>query len=85
MSYRVEYTTNAARGVRKLPPAAQIRVLDRAGGLAAEPRPSGCKKLSGPVALWRVRAGDYRIVYTVDDDSKVVTVTRVGHRSDVYR
>lgn len=85
MTYRVEYTTNAARTVRKMPRAVQRRVLERAAGLAAQPRPSDCKKLSGPVALWRVRVGDYRLVYTVDDAARVVTVTRIGHRGDVYR
>jgi mRNA interferase RelE/StbE len=53
-------------------------------GLAANPRPSGCRKLRGYKDLWRIRIGDYRVVYIIDDDRKTVSVTRIAHRRDVY-
>ena len=53
--------------------------------LAANPRPKGVKKLSGPDDLYRIRVGDYRIVYQIHDDRLIVLVVRIGHRKDVYR
>lgn len=52
--------------------------------LASNPRPAGCKKLQGGDREWRIRVGDYRIVYTVDDSKLLVEVTRIRHRSQVY-
>jgi mRNA interferase RelE/StbE len=53
--------------------------------LTADPRPAGCKKLQGYKQCWRVRVGDYRIVYTIDDRQKLVDVTRIAHRKEVYK
>jgi mRNA interferase RelE/StbE len=53
-------------------------------GLAANPRPSGCRKLRAYKHLWRIRVGDYRVVYIIDDERKMVSVTRIAHRRDVY-
>ncbi len=61
------------------------RTMARIDGLSDEPRPSGCTKLTGYKNSCRVRAGDYRIVYTIDDTIRVVSVTRVAHRREVYR
>ena len=52
--------------------------------LAEDPRPLGCKKLKGRKDQWRIRVGDYRVVYTIDDAKLLVEVTRVRHRSEVY-
>jgi mRNA interferase RelE/StbE len=60
------------------------RVAQRIQDLATDPRPPGCEKLSGD-DKYRVRQGDYRIVYAVDDEKSVVTVVKVGHRKEVYR
>ena len=61
------------------------RLIERIRALAAEPRPQGAEKLAGRSNIYRVRQGDYRIIYSVDDESRVVDVIRVGHRRDVYR
>jgi mRNA interferase RelE/StbE len=61
------------------------RLIERIKALAAEPRPQGAEKLAGRLNIYRVRQGDYRIVYSVDDQSRVVDVIKVGHRRDVYR
>jgi mRNA interferase RelE/StbE len=60
------------------------RVLPRLEDLASNPRPPGCKKLWGGYAEWRIRVGNYRVVYTIDDSKLLVEVTRIRHRGEVY-
>lgn len=84
MSYRVELTTTAAKQVKKLPKPARDRVVDAIEDLADDPRPHGAKKLTGEKTAWRIRVGDYRIIYDVQDKTLVVTVVRAAHRRDVY-
>ena len=83
--YRIEIKRSAAKEIRAIGRKKdRQRVVDRIGALADDPRPAGCTKLSGQDA-YRVRQGEYRIVYTVADDVLVVEVVKVGHRRDVYR
>jgi len=65
--------------------AVQRRIVAAMEGLAADPRPPGCVKLQGEDELWRIRLGDYRVVYAVRDEKLMVLVVRVAHRKDVYR
>jgi mRNA interferase RelE/StbE len=60
------------------------RVFHKIESLAGDPRPSGCKKLRGYKDQWRVRIGDWRVIYIVDDTARLVSVTRIAHRSQVY-
>jgi len=85
MAYAVEFSPSAEREFRKLAPEIQRRLSPHIDSLAQNPRQSGAKKLKGREGLWRIRAGDYRIVYEVRDRTLVVLVIRVAHRSDVYR
>ena len=84
MSYRVELTTSAARQIKKLPRPARDRILDAVANLTGDPRPRGAKKLAGEETAWRIRVGDYRVIYDVFDSELVVTVVRAGHRREVY-
>ena len=84
MSYRVELTTAAARQIKKLPRPARDRILDAVANLTGDPRPRGAKKLAGEETAWRIRVGDYRVIYDVFDSELVVTVVRAGHRHEVY-
>lgn len=84
MTYRIDFTTAAARQIKKLPRPARERVLQLIEGLAEDPRPPGARKLVGEETAWRVRAGDYRIIYDLFDDELAITVVRAGHRRDVY-
>jgi len=84
VSYRVELTTAAARQIKKLPRPARDRILDAVANLAGDPRPRGAKKLAGEETAWRIRVGDYRVIYDVFDSELVVTVVRAGHRREVY-
>ena len=85
MTYRIEVTPAAVRQLRKLDPTARRRVQAAIELLADQPRPSGAKKLAGGDGEWRVRTGDYRIVYEVHDDVLLVLVVAIGHRRDIYQ
>jgi mRNA interferase RelE/StbE len=85
VAYRVVVEDGAARAIRKLDRGAQRLVVARLERLAEDPRPPGSKKLEGAEDLHRLRVGDYRIVYRIEDQVLLVLVVRVAHRSDVYR
>ena len=83
--YAVEFRRSAEKDLRRLDPMAQRRVLRAAENLATNPRPDGCRKMQGSENAFRIRVGDYRIVYTVDDAVLIVAVERIRHRREVYR
>lgn len=85
MTYRVEISPAVARQLRKLDLAARRRVQAAIELLADEPRPPGAKKLAGGEGEWRVRTGDYRVVYEVNDGVLLILVLAVGHRRDIYQ
>jgi mRNA interferase RelE/StbE len=85
MAYTVAFSPSAAREFRKLAREIQHRLRPRIDALADDPRPAGAKKLKSREDLWRIRAGDYRIVYEVRNRNLLVLVVRVAHRRDVYR
>lgn len=84
-SYSVEFTTAAAKELRKLDGSLRRRILAAIMELAVAPRPPGCKKLVGESTAWRIRVGDYRVIYDLIDDALIITVVRVAHRHEVYR
>ena len=83
--YSVEFTTATARQIRKLPSPLRTRVLVATEKLADGPRPAGAKKLVGEDSAWRIRVGDYRILYDITDEVLTITVVRAAHRRDVHR
>lgn len=83
--YAVEVARSAVKVIARLPRPDQQRVRAAIDLLADNPRPPGCVALAGESHAYRVRVGDYRIVYDVLDARLVVQVVRVGHRRDVYR
>jgi len=85
VAYEVEFEAQVAKQLRDMQRADLQRVMDRVKALADDPRPQGSEKLAGLANAWRIRSGNYRVVYTIDDRAQVVTVTRVGHRRVVYR
>ncbi len=84
MSYSIEILRVAQKQLAKVDRASQQRIIDGIRGLAGDPRPSGCKKLSGRTA-WRIRIGSYRVIYEIHDDRLLVLVVTIGDRKDVYR
>jgi mRNA interferase RelE/StbE len=85
VSYRVEVRPSALKQLASLPRAVLVRVDAAIQALGSDPRPVGVKKLSGQESVYRVRVGDYRVVYTIDDQAVLVLIVRVAHRRDVYR
>jgi mRNA interferase RelE/StbE len=83
--YEVAYTASAAKQIRKLDRVARDRVLRTIEILRGTPRPPRSVRLVGSSDLWRVRTGNYRIIYRVEDERLLVVVVKVGHRGDVYR
>ncbi len=75
---------SAVKELEELPRKDRMRVARRIQELAVEPRPHGCEKLSAE-EKYRIRQGNYRIVYSVDDDERALLVVKVGHRKEVYR
>ena len=82
--YKIELRRRAQRALDRLPKDDFGAVLDALKGLGNTPRPKGVEKIKS-AGLWRIRQGDYRIVYSIDDSQKSVTVLRIGHRREIYR
>lgn len=85
MSYRIEFTPSAARAFRKLPGPIQGRIAPKIDALASTPRPHGVEKMAGHENRYRVRVGEYRVIYVIDDGARLITVAVIGHRREVYR
>lgn len=83
--YKLVWKRSALKELRALPRQAVAALVDLAESLASDPRPPGCRKLTGSERTYRLRAGDYRLVYEVFDDRLVIQVVRAAHRSDAYR
>jgi mRNA interferase RelE/StbE len=83
--YEVLLEAAAERDLRRLPQAEFHRLVARIKALGEEPRPSGCRKITGSKNDWRIRVGTYRVVYEIDEKAKAVKVMRVRHRREVYR
>lgn len=85
MAYRVVLRRSAARELADLTQPIRGRVTRALDALSNEPRPPGAKPLTGREHIWRLRVGDYRILYLIEDDVVMVLVIRIRHRSDAYR
>lgn len=85
MKYSIELTSSATKALKKLPDSIAHRIIAALDKLADQARPSGSKKLSGEDNLYRIRIGDYRVVYQIQDEQLVVLIVRIGHRRDIYR
>jgi len=85
VAFEVRLKPSARRGFSKLPREVQRRLASRLDSLSVDPRPSGCENLAGEKRLYRVRVGDFRIVYQINDRARLVLIAAIGHRSDVYR
>ena len=82
--HKIELRRRAQRALDRLPENDFNAVLGTLQDLTNTPRPKGVEKIKS-AGLWRVRQGDYRIVYSIDDDQKIVTILRIGHRREIYK
>ena len=85
MAYRVNFSKMAERQFRNLPRTVQSRIAPRIDALADDPRPPGVVRLSGREDLYRIRVGDYRVLYAIEERELMVLVVKLGHRREVYR
>ncbi|WP_428354039.1 type II toxin-antitoxin system RelE family toxin [Methyloprofundus sp.] len=83
--YKVELKKSAEKSLFKLPKPVIKKVIDLLTKLKKEPRPKGCKKLTGSSNTYRIRTSDYRVVYSIFDDVLVVDVIKIGHRKEIYK
>lgn len=83
--YQVVFTRSARKELERLPTVIADRVLTRVQALATNPRPRGCRLLSGADSLWRIRIGDYRVLYEIQDEGEMVDILAIRHRGDAYR
>jgi len=84
-SYTVSFTRSARKELERLAEPLVSRVFRQIERLAENPRPAECRKLVGREGLWRIRVGDYRVVYVISDDEKRVEIFTIRHRKEVYR
>lgn len=85
MSYTISIRKEALKELAVLPKKSVAQIKTAIDTLADNPRPAGCKKLKGQQeSLWRIRVGDYRVIYAIEDAIKVVNIRKVGHRKDIY-
>lgn len=85
MAYEVIIKPSAEKAFGKLSKVSQVKILEALEQLSVNPRPSGIKKLKSVFNFYRIRVGEYRIIYTIDDTVLIVTVVKIAHRKDVYR
>jgi mRNA interferase RelE/StbE len=84
-AYAIHVRPRARRSLRQLDPSVRKAIAEIIDGLATDPRPPGFLPLTGHRPFLRVRSGDYRVIYAVDDSARVVTIAAVGHRREIYR
>ncbi len=84
MNYSVSILRRAQRELAQIIHGDRDRLIEAIRNLGDNPRPHGCRKLTGREG-WRIRVGDYRVIYEIDDGGRTVTILHVGHRRDVYR
>ena len=83
--YQITFARSARRELEQLPQRVAARVLTSIEALTDNPRPRGCIKLQGGSQLWRIRVGAYRVIYTIDDEERIVDITVIRHRNEAYR
>jgi len=84
-SYSIEFTATAEKQIRRIAAGDRVRVLRAIQQLSHDPRPRGCRKLQGYDDVFRVRAGTFRVIYSIEARRLLIIILKVGHRKDVYR
>lgn len=82
--YEVVFSRRAEKDIEKLPSKVVEKIIPVIISLEENPRPSGCKKLKGYIDLWRIRIGNYRVIYSIEDKILLVDIREIGDRKDIY-
>ena len=85
MAYEIIIKPSAEKSFAKLEKAQQIKIIKAIENLATNPRPQGFKKLKSLAELYRIRVGNYRIIYSIDNNVLIITVVKIGHRKEIYK
>jgi mRNA interferase RelE/StbE len=85
VSFKTIFKPSAEKQLRGLPKPLQKRIIEKLAGVQSNPRSAGAVKLAGVAATWRVRVGDYRIVYEIQETDETVFITIIAHRREAYR
>ncbi len=83
--YSITFARSARKELEALPNSLIKRIFTKIEALADEPRPNRCRKLQGFKNLWRIRIGDYRVIYSIDDSLETVDIVAIRHRREAYR
>jgi len=83
--YTIVFARSARKELQAFPLNIAQRIIEKIEHLSLDPRPTGSKKLHGHSGLWRIRIGEYRVIYSIDDDSRTIDVALIRHRSEAYR
>jgi mRNA interferase RelE/StbE len=84
MTYTIKFKKSALKDLRPLPKAQALNIMQHIQALENEPRPSGCLKLIGYDNFWRIRIGEYRVIYSIEDEVLIIEIIGVPHRKDAY-
>lgn len=84
VDYNITFAKSARKELESLDAPLVNRIIPRIESLTREPRPAGCRKLVGEKRLWRIRIGDYRVLYAIDDDKHIIDIIAVRHRGKAY-
>lgn len=84
-SYQIEWRKSTKRDLKSIPAPQVERIINAVSALAENPRPSGCTKLSGSDFAYRIRIGDYRVIYEIFDNRLFIEIVKAAHRKDIYR
>ena len=84
-SYSIRFLRPAEKDLRRIQKSRIPTILETIEALEENPRPAGCRKLVGSESAYRIRIGDYRVIYTIEDTIRIVEIDRIRHRKDVYR
>ena len=85
MTYQIEFKTRAKKELARVPKEFAQKIIVEIASLAQNPRPNGCKKLVGAEYTYRIRVGDYRVIYTLFEQQLIIEVIKIGHRKEVYK
>ncbi len=85
IDYRIEFKQTAKKELAQLPRSAAEKVIECIKALADNPRPDGCKKLSGVKHTYRIRINDYHVVYLIADQCLIIQIIKIGHRKEIYK
>lgn len=83
--FYVVFTRSATKELESLPSTVIGKIIRKIEALSINPRPSGVKKIVGRIDLWRIRSGNYRIIYSIKQDKLVIEIIRIRHRKEVYK